>query len=45
MTGLYGLVKLEDIDIAENKALLEMINARNNNLQLEFCIQLYNNRR
>ena len=40
MTGLYGLVKLEDIDITENKALLEMINARNNNLQLEFCIQL-----
>ena len=41
MTGLYGLVKLEDIDITENKALLEMINARNNNLQLEFNIHLH----
>lgn len=40
MTGLFGLVKIEDIDIQENKALLEIINARNNNLQLEFSMNL-----
>lgn len=41
MANLYGLAKLENIDIVENKALLEMINARNNNLQLEFNIHLH----
>ena len=41
MANLYGLAKLENIDVVENKALLEMINARNNNLQLEFNIHLH----
>lgn len=42
MTNLFSSVILENIDVNENKALLEMINAKNNNLQLEFCIQLCN---
>ena len=38
MTNLFSSVILEDIDVKENEALLEMINAKNNNLQLEFSM-------
>ena len=40
MTNLFSSVILEDIDVKENEALLEMINAKNNNLQLEFSMEL-----
>ncbi len=40
MTNLFSSVILEDIDVKENEALLEMINAKNNNLQLEFSMDL-----
>lgn len=40
MTNLFSSVILEDIDVKKNEALLEMINAKNNNLQLEFSMDL-----
>lgn len=40
MPRLYSLAKLENIDVKEDKALLETINSKTNNLQLEFCMQL-----
>lgn len=42
MSNLYSSAKLENIDVESNKALLEMINSKANNLQLEFCMQLCN---
>lgn len=42
MSNFYSSVKLENIDVNENKALLDMINAKTDNLQLEFCMSMCN---
>ena len=40
MANLFSSVVLENIDVKENEALLEMINAKNDNLQLEFSMDM-----
>ena len=39
MNNVYGTAMLCDINIEDNKNLLELIANKNNNLQLEFCMK------
>lgn len=40
MNNVYGTAMLCDINIEENKELLDLIAAKDDNLQLEFCMNL-----
>lgn len=42
MENVYGTAMLCDVNIESNKDLLDLIANKNNELQIEFCIQLCN---